>query len=125
MWPWQGCDAMMHMLVAPDGSEMELQPYGAPPVEQELELLRDNADDGLEGHVRYVGAAKCFFMLLCLWQSLAFSRRRSAGRWNGLASARWLLALEQRPCSCSTSEFIYFLEENLFLCFFYCRNGCG
>ncbi|PVH65248.1 hypothetical protein PAHAL_2G446200 [Panicum hallii] len=43
---------MMHMLVAPDGGGVELQPYGAPPVEQELELLRDNADDGLEGHVR-------------------------------------------------------------------------
>nr|CAB3458610.1 unnamed protein product [Digitaria exilis] len=51
MWPWQGGDAMMHMLVAPDGGVGELQPYGAPPVEQELELLRDNADDGLEGHV--------------------------------------------------------------------------
>ncbi|CAD6217125.1 unnamed protein product [Miscanthus lutarioriparius] len=43
---------MMHMLVAPDGGGGELQPYGAPPAEQELELLRDNADDGLEGHVR-------------------------------------------------------------------------
>jgi hypothetical protein len=68
--PWQGGDAMMHMLVAPDGGGGELQPYGAPPapVEQELELLRDNADDGLEGHVRYVGAPKSFFLLLCLWR---------------------------------------------------------
>ncbi|PWZ12605.1 Protein FAR1-RELATED SEQUENCE 9 [Zea mays] len=43
---------MMHMLVAPDRGGGELQPYVAPPAEQELELLRDNADDGLEGHVR-------------------------------------------------------------------------
>ena len=48
----------MHMLVAPDGGGGELQPYGAQPAEQELELLRDNADDGLEGHVRYVAAPK-------------------------------------------------------------------
>nr|CAB3454950.1 unnamed protein product [Digitaria exilis] len=61
---WQGGDAMMHMLVAPDGGVAELQPYGAPPVEQELELLRDNADDSLEGHVRYVDAPKSF--VLCL-----------------------------------------------------------
>lgn len=84
----------MHMLVAPDGGVGELQPYGAPPVEQELELLRDNADDGLEGHVRYVDAPKSFVLLLCLWLPV-FSRRRSARRWNGLASARWLLAVEQ------------------------------
>lgn len=58
---------MMHMLVAPDGGGGELQPYGAPPAEQELELLRDNADDGLEGHVRYVGALKSL-LLLCLLQ---------------------------------------------------------
>jgi zinc finger SWIM domain-containing protein 3 len=50
--PWQDGDAMMHMLVAPDRGGGELQPYVAPPAEQELELLRDNADDGLEGHVR-------------------------------------------------------------------------
>ena len=66
MWLWQGSDAMMHMLVAPDGSEMELQPYGAPPVEQELELLRDNADDGLEGHVRYVGAVQELLLVAVL-----------------------------------------------------------
>uniref|UniRef100_A0A0E0QB88 GATA-type domain-containing protein n=1 Tax=Oryza rufipogon TaxID=4529 RepID=A0A0E0QB88_ORYRU len=55
-----GGDAMMHMLVAPDGGgggEMP-PPYGGaaaappPPMEQELELHRDNADDGLDGHVR-------------------------------------------------------------------------
>lgn len=68
IWPWQGGDAMMHMLVAPDGGGGELQPYGAPPAEQELELLRDNADDGLEGHVRYVAAPKSCFLLLCLLQ---------------------------------------------------------
>uniref|UniRef100_A0A0D9X1H0 GATA-type domain-containing protein n=1 Tax=Leersia perrieri TaxID=77586 RepID=A0A0D9X1H0_9ORYZ len=48
---------MMHMLVAPDGGGGEIHPYGAaaapaPAMEQELELHRDNADDGLDGHVR-------------------------------------------------------------------------
>ncbi|TVU37935.1 hypothetical protein EJB05_11280, partial [Eragrostis curvula] len=51
---------MMHMLVAPDGVGGELQPFAGPPAEQELELHRDNADDGLEGHVRYVRASKSF-----------------------------------------------------------------
>ncbi|GJN11032.1 hypothetical protein PR202_ga29190 [Eleusine coracana subsp. coracana] len=63
----QVCDAMMHMLVAPDGVGGELQPFAAPPVEQELELHRDNADDGLEGHVRYVRASKSS-PILCLLQ---------------------------------------------------------
>ena len=66
MWLWQGSDAMMHMLVAPDGGGVELQPYGAPPVDQELELLRDNADDGLEGHVRYVGAVQELLLVAVL-----------------------------------------------------------
>lgn len=66
MWPWQGGDAMMHMLVAQDGGVGELQPYGAPPVEQELELLRDNADDGLEGHVRYVGPTQELLLVAVL-----------------------------------------------------------
>jgi hypothetical protein len=72
MRPWhlQGGDAMMHMLVAPDGGGGELQPFAAPLAEQELELHRDNADDGLEGHVRYVRASKSFPLpcwSVCKW----------------------------------------------------------
>lgn len=67
LWHLQGGDAMMHMLVAPDGGGGELPPFVAPPAEQELELHRDNADDGLEGHVRYVRASKSFH-ILCLLQ---------------------------------------------------------
>ncbi|KAG8079736.1 hypothetical protein GUJ93_ZPchr0007g4466 [Zizania palustris] len=47
-----GGDAMMHMLVASDGGGGDMQGYAAAPMEQELELHRDNADDGLDGHVR-------------------------------------------------------------------------
>jgi zinc finger SWIM domain-containing protein 3 len=43
---------MMHMLVASDGGGGEMHPYASVPAEQELELHRDNADDGLDGHVR-------------------------------------------------------------------------
>lgn len=93
MWPWQGGDAMMHMLVAPDGGGGELQTYGAPPAEEELELLRDNADDGLEGHVRYVGAQE--LLVAVSGKLLVSSRRRWAGRGNDLASACRVLAVEQ------------------------------
>jgi hypothetical protein len=92
LWHFQGVDAMMHMLVAPDGGGGELHTFAAPSVEQELEFHRDNADDGLEGHVRYVRASKSF-PLVCWLQVTRVSRRWCVGE--GLASALWLLVVEQ------------------------------
>jgi hypothetical protein len=114
MRPWhlQGGDAMMHMLVAPDGGGGELQPFAAPLAEQELELHRDNADDGLEGHVRYVRASKSF-PFLCWLQVVRVSRRWCVEE--GLASPPWLLAV--------TVLFLHF--RNLFYCFSCLRNGYG
>jgi hypothetical protein len=83
LWHLQDVDAMMHMLVAPDGCGGELHTFAAPPVEQELH--RDNADDGLEGHVRYVRASKSS-PLVCWLQVTRVSRRWCVRE--GLASDR-------------------------------------
>ena len=99
---------MMHMLVASDGAGGgEMHPYAASvPAEQELELHRDNADDSLDGHVRYVLPP----VVVQLWYCLV-TVGDAVDRRNGLAfgPGHWLNLMEQLECTCSSSSVRYLL----------------